>query len=78
MSCDCQLIIKENDDDDDDDDRESKKGATLTMAITFDLQNSSSAAKSTKFPTKLILDYSPCCCITLENLKIRNLHFSCT
>jgi len=43
--------------------RESKKGATLTMAITLsilgDLQNSFTAAKSTKFPTKLILGCPP-------------------
>ena len=37
--------------------RDSKKGATLTMAITLsifliDLQNSFTAAKSSKFPTK--------------------------
>jgi len=38
-----------------------KKGATLTMAITLSildhLQNSFTAAKSSKFPTKLILGY---------------------
>ena len=43
--------------------RESKKGATLTMAITLSvlghLQNSFTAAKSSKFPTKLILGYPP-------------------
>jgi len=41
--------------------RESKKGATLTMAITcqflIDLQNSFTAAKNSKFPTKSILGY---------------------
>jgi len=41
--------------------RESKKGATLTMAITLSVlggfQNFCTAAKSTKFPTKLILVY---------------------
>jgi len=43
--------------------RESKKGATLTMAITLsiliDLQNSSTAANSSKFPTKSIIGYPP-------------------
>ena len=38
-----------------------KKGVTLTMAITLsvpgDLQNSFTAAKSSKFPTKPILGY---------------------
>jgi len=45
-----------------------------------DLQNSFTAAKSSKFPTKPVLGYPPhlkyvavTCCITLENLKIRNL-----
>ena len=41
--------------------RDSKKGATITMAITcqflIDLQNSFTAAKSTKFPTKHVLGY---------------------
>jgi len=40
-----------------------KKGATLTMAITLSvldhLQNSFTAAKSSKFPTKFILSYPP-------------------
>jgi len=41
--------------------RESKKGATLTMAITLsmDLRNSFTAAKSSKLATKPILGYPP-------------------
>ena len=43
--------------------RESKKGATLTMAITLSIldgfANSFTAAKSNKFPTKPILGYPP-------------------
>jgi len=61
-----------------------KKGATLTIAITcqflVDLQNSFTAAKSSKFPTKPVLGYPPhlkCIAITLENLEIRNFAFSC-
>ena len=43
--------------------REAKKGAILTMAITLSilggLQNSFTAAMSSKFPTKWILGYPP-------------------
>jgi len=43
--------------------RESKKGATLTMAITLSIldnfSNSFIAAKSTKFSTEPILGYPP-------------------
>jgi len=42
---------------------ESKKSATLTMAITLSILggfvNSFTAAKISKFPTKTILDYPP-------------------
>jgi len=44
----------------------------------IDLQNSFTGAKSSKFPTKLILGYPPHLkYVALENLKIRNLQFSC-
>jgi len=42
--------------------RESKKGATLTMAITLSILDGFAkfhGAKSSKFPTKPILGYPP-------------------
>ena len=66
--------------------RESKKGSTLTMAITLSIldgfakffhcgkEQSISKKAHIRLPTTPYV----CCCITLENLKIRNLHFACT
>ena len=62
---------------------ESQKGANLTMAIynfVNDLQNSFTAAKNTKFPTKPILDYPPhlkYVCVLLDYVgKLKNQEYA--
>ena len=62
-----------------------KKGATLTMAITLSIFDGFAKffhcckEQLISNKTNITLPTTPqvCCCITLENVKIRNLQLSC-